>query len=185
MKTASLVAKYAFFTKGVGKHKNRLQSFELALRDADIERYNLVRVSSIFPPHCKVTTTKRGITMLVPGQILHVVLADCTTNEPNRLVGAGVGLAQPAEGRQYGYIAEHHGFGMTRDLLADLVEDMAATMLATTLGIEFDPETAYDERKEIYHMSGKIVNTRACVQTAEGDKTGLWTTVVAAAVFVM
>ena len=74
---------------------------------------------------------------------------------------------------------------MTRDALADLVEDMAATMLATTLGIEFDPETAYDERKEIYHMSGKIVNTRACVQTAEGDKNGLWTTVVAAAVFVM
>ncbi len=185
METGPLVAKNAFFTKGVGKHKNRLQSFELALRDADIERYNLVRVSSIFPPHCKVIAAKRGVELLAPGQILHVVLADCTTNEPNRLVGAGVALARPAEGHQYGYIAEHHGFGMTRDALADLVEDMAATMLATTLGIEFDPETAYDERKEIYHMSGKIVNTRACVQTAEGDKRGLWTTVVAAAVFVM
>jgi arginine decarboxylase len=58
-------------------------------------------------------------------------------------------------------------------------------MLATTLGFEFDPAKAYDERREIYRMSGKIVKTRACVQTAPGDKQGLWKTVVAAAVFVM
>jgi arginine decarboxylase len=100
------------------------------------------------------------------------------------ILAAGIGLAQPARGEQYGYISEHHGYGITEEKLGDLVEDMAASMLATTLGIEFDPETAYDTRKEIYHMSGKIINTRACVQTAEGDKDGLWTTVTAAAVFV-
>ncbi len=61
---------------------------------------------------------------------------------------------------------------------------MAATMLATTLGIEFDPDTDYDSRREIYRMSGKIVESRAIVKTAEGDKNGLWTTVVAAAVFI-
>ncbi len=178
-----IVPKEAFFTKGVGKHQNRLQSFELALRAAGIEFLNLVRVSSIFPPHCKVITKARGVKKLVPGQIAHVVLAEAATNEPSRLVGAGVGLAVPANGEQYGYISEHHGFGMVGPAVSDFVEDMAATMLATTLGIEFDPETAYDERKEIYHMSGKIVRTQACVQTAEGDKKGLWTTVVAAAVF--
>jgi arginine decarboxylase len=177
-----LVAKQAFFTKGVGKHKTRLQSFESALREAGIERFNLVRVSSILPPHCRVIPRSRGLKKLHAGQIVHVVLAEESTNEPSRLVGAGVGLAVPAEGAQYGYIAEHHGFGMKRTKLSDFVEDMAATMLATTLDIEFDPETHYDERKEVYHMSGKIVHTRACVQTAEGDKTGLWTTVVAAAV---
>ena len=112
------------------------------------------------------------------------MLAEASTNEPSRMVGAGIGLAVPAEGEQYGYISEHHDFGITEPRMRDLVEDMAATMLATTLGIEFDPETAYDKRKEIYHMSGKIINTRACVQTAEGDKDGLWTTVAAAAVFV-
>jgi arginine decarboxylase len=179
-----LVPKKVFFTKGVGKHRTRLQSFELALRDADIEVFNLVRVSSIFPPHCKVISRTRGLEKLQPGQIVHVVLAEASTNEPSRMVGAGVGLAVPAQGEQYGYISEHHDFGITEARLRDLVEDMAATMLATTLGIEFDPETAYDQRKEIYHMSGKIINTRACVQTAEGDKDGLWTTVVAAAVFV-
>jgi arginine decarboxylase len=179
----AIVPKEAFFTKGVGKHRNKLQSFELALRDAGIEICNLVRVSSIFPPHCKVISAKAGLAKLQPGQITHVVLADISTNEPSRLVGAGVGLAIPARGDQYGYISEHHAYGLTEPKLRDLVEDMAATMLATTLGIEFNPETAYDERKEIYRMSGQIVRTRACVQTAEGDKDGLWTTVVAAAVF--
>jgi arginine decarboxylase len=178
-----LVPRECFFTKGVGRHRTRLQSFELALRSAGIEVCNLVRVSSIFPPHCKVISKNQGLLRVQPGQITHVVLAEASTDEPSRLVGAGVGLAVPAQGHQYGYISEHHGYGITEPRLRDLVEDMAATMLATTLGIEFDPETAYDERKEIYHMSGKIVRTRACAQTAEGDKAGLWTTVVAAAVF--
>ena len=178
-----LVPKEAFFTKGVGRHRDRLQSFELALRAAGIEKCNLVRVSSIFPPGCKVISKNQGIAKLRPGQIAHCVLAEARTNEPSRLVGAGVGLAVPAAGSQYGYISEHHGYGISEPKLRDMVEDLAATMLATTLGIEFDPEVAYDERKEIYHMSGKIVRTRACAQTAEGDKTGLWTTVVAAAMF--
>ena len=180
----ALVPREVFFTRGVGCHRNHLQSFELALREAGIEKFNLVRVSSIVPPRCEVVSKRRGIAQLRPGQVVHVVLAEAATSEPSRLVGAGVGLAQPARGEQYGYISEHHGYGMKQAALSDFVEDMAATMLATTLGIEFDPETAYDERKEIYHMSGKIVRTRACAQTAEGDKSGLWTSVVAAAVFV-
>ncbi len=180
-----LVAREIFFTKGVGRHQNRLQSFELALREAGIEKCNLVRVSSILPPGCKVISRNQGLKRIKPGQITFVVLAEASTNEPSRLVGAGLGLAVPARGEQYGYISEHHGYGMRRRKLSDFVEDMAATMLATTLGIEFDPETAYDERKEIYKMSGKIVKTTACVQTAEGQKDGLWTTVVSAAVMVL
>ncbi len=185
MAESMMVPRQVFFTKGVGKHRNRLQSFELALRTAGIEKGNLVRVSSILPPKCKIVSRGKGLEKLQAGQITFVVLAEASTNEPSRLVGAGIGLAQPAKGEQYGYISEHHGFGMTEDRLGDFVEDMAATMLATTLGIEFDSETAYDERKEIYKMSGKIVRTRATVQTAEGDKNGLWTTVIAAAVMLL
>jgi len=180
-----MVPKEVFFTKGVGKHRNRLQSFELALRHAGIEKGNLVRVSSILPPKATIIPKNRGLEKLRAGQITFVVLAEASTNEPSRLVGAGIGLAQPAHGEQYGYISEHHGYGMTEVRLGDFVEDMAATMLATTLGIEFDPGTAYDDRKEIYKISGKIVRTRAMVQTAEGDKNGLWTTVIAAAVMLM
>ena len=183
MENHSLIPRQVFFTKGVGKRRNRLESFELALRKAGIEKCNLVRVSSILPPNCKVISASRGLPQLHPGQITFGVLAEASTNEPSRLVGAGIGLAQPADSNTYGYISEHHGFGMTETRLGDFVEDMAATMLATTLGIEFDADTAYDERKEIYRMSGKIVRTRASVQTAEGDRNGLWTTVIAAAVF--
>jgi arginine decarboxylase len=180
-----LVPKEIFFTKGVGRHRNRLQSFELALRHAGIEKGNLVRVSSILPPKCKIIPKSQGLEKLQAGEITYVVLAEASTDEPSRLVGAGIGLAQPAHGEQYGYISEHHCFGMTEERLGDFVEDMAATMLATTLGIEFHPDTAYDERKEIYRMSGKIIRTRATVQTAEGDKNGLWTTVIAAAVMLL
>ena len=180
-----LVPRRVFLTKGVGKHRNRLQSFELALGRAGVEKCNLVRVSSILPPNCKIISRSRGLKHLHPGQIVFVVLAEASTNEPSRLVGAGVGMALPADRTQYGYISEHHGFGMTERRLSDFVEDMAATMLATTLGIEFDPETDYDDRKEIYRMSGKIVRSHACVQTAEGDKAGLWTTVVSAAVLLL
>jgi len=182
-KLEPLVPREVFFTKGVGRHRTRLQSFELALRHAGIEKCNLVRVSSIFPPACKILSCQRGLSKLQPGQITHVVLAEASTNEPSRLVGAGIGLAVPADGSHYGYISEHHTFGMTQARLSDFVEDMAATMLATTLGIAFDPDDAYDERREIYKMSGQIVRTQATVQTAEGDKDGLWTTVLAAAVF--
>ncbi|MCH8053061.1 MAG: arginine decarboxylase, pyruvoyl-dependent [Planctomycetes bacterium] len=173
-----------FFTKGVGKHKRNLQSFEEALRKAGIAQLNLVRVSSIFPPGCQILTRSQGLKRLRPGQIVHCVLAEARTDEPNRLQCAGIGLALPSDKDQYGYISEHHGFGMTQRKCADYVEDMAATMLGTTLGIDIDIEKAWDERRELYKSSNLIIRTRANVQTAEGDKNGLWTTVVAAAVFV-
>lgn len=177
-----LVPKEMFFTKGVGRHPQSLQSFEAALRNAGIAQLNLVRVSSIFPPGCKIVSKKVGLARMTPGQIAFVVLAEARTNEPSRLVCSGIGLAQPADKKKPGYIAEHHGYGLTERKCSDLVEDMAATMLATTFGIELDPETDYDSRREIYKASGLIVRTRGIAQTAEGHKNGLWTTVVSAAV---
>ena len=179
-----MVPTRAFFTHGVGIHKHRLHSFELALRKAGIEKFNLVRVSSIFPARCKIISPTLGLSYLKAGQITYLVMAEASTDEPGRMVCAALGLAKPASGDQYGYISEHHGYGLNNKKASDLVEDMAATMLATTLGIEFDPNTAYDTRKEVYRMSGKIVLTRSIVQTSEGQKNGLWTTVIAGAVFV-
>src|SRR4029079_7480677 len=176
--------KECFFTKGVGRHKEKLMSFELALRDAGIEKQNLVRVSSIYPTSCKIVPKNDGAPKLKPGQVTFVVLAEAATDEPNRLICAGIGLAIPRS-HPYGYIAEHHGYGMAEKKTEDLVEDLAATMLATTLGIPFDPNQAWDEREQQYKLSGEIVKTRAVVQTAEGDKTGLWTSVIAAAVFIL
>lgn len=176
------VPRRMFFTRGVGRHRRSLESFEAALRNAGIAEFNLVKVSSIFPPGCKIVWRRVGLAKLLPGQIVYCVMAEARTNEPSRLACAGIGLAVPASGDQYGYISEHHGFGMTERRTADFVEDMAASMLAETLGIEFDPDADYDARREVYRMSGQIVKSRAIVQTAEGDKNGLWTTVMAAAV---
>jgi len=173
-----------FFTKGVGVHKDKLASFELALRRAGIEKCNLVNVSSIFPSDCKIISKEEGLSLLKPGQITFVVLAKNETNEPNRLISAAIGLALPKGNNSYGYLSEHYSFGETAQKAGDYAEDLAATMLATTLGIEFDPETAWDERKQVYKASGKIFKTTQVCQSTEGNKDGLWTTVVAAAVFI-
>ena len=178
-----MVPKKVFFTKGVGKHKHELQSFELALRNAGIEKSNLVSVSSIAPPNCKILTREKGIQFLNPGEITYVVISRNKTNEPNRLIAASVGVAIPKNRNNYGYISEHHSNGETAQKAGDHAEDLAASMLATTLGLDFDVDKAWDERKQEYKMSGRIVRTQSVVQTAKGDKNGLWTTVIAAAVF--
>jgi arginine decarboxylase len=173
-----------FLTKGVGKHKERLTSFELALRDAGIAAQNLVRVSSIFPPHCKLTPRSQGLKHLHPGEVVFAVVAENSTREPHRLMAASIGLAIPADRNTYGYLSEHHSFGETEDTAGDYAEELAAEMLATTLDVEFDPDRSWDEKKEIYRISNKIVRTMNITQSAVGDKRGLWTTVIAAAILV-
>jgi arginine decarboxylase len=165
-----------------GKHKERLASFELALRKAGIEKYNIVDVSSIIPPRTKVVQRDKVLDELIPGQILHCVMSRVETNEPNRLMSASIGLAIPTDRNAYGYISEHHAFGQTEKVAGDYTEDLAASMLASTLGIEFDPDQDYDERREIYRISKKIVRTSAITQSALADKSGLWTTAIAVAV---
>jgi arginine decarboxylase len=168
-----------FFTKGVGRHKEYLASFELALRSAGVEICNLVTVSSIYPGGCKKISREEGLKELSPGQITFAVIARNSTNEPNRLIAASIGAALPADPTQYGYLSEHHPFGETEKVAGEYAEDLAATMLATTLGVEFNPDTDWSERENIYKMSGKIVRSFNITQSAEGDKNGLWTTVLA------
>jgi arginine decarboxylase len=178
------VPRYMFFTKGVGTDKEKLASFEHALRNAKIAHLNLVEVSSIYPPHCKILDIDSGLKRLEPGEITHVVLARQQINEPGRRIVASIGLALPSESGKYGYLSEHHGFGQTEIEAGEYAEDLAAYMLASTLGVEFDPDKDYDERREIYRMSGKIVESQHISQAAQGAENRLWSTVVAAAVFV-
>ena len=179
-----MIPRYFFLTKGAGKHKEQLQSFELALRDAGIQHCNIVSVSSIVPPGCKLIPRERGLTLIKPGEITFVVLARNSTNEPHRLIASSIGDAIPSGKENYGYLSEHHSFGQPDDKAGDYAEDLAATMLATTLGMQFNVDDSYDEKKEQWRISGKIVKTTNVTQSIEGDKNGLWTTVVAAAVFI-
>jgi len=172
----------AFLTKGVGRHREKLSSFEAALRDAGIARFNLVRVSSILPPGCKVITAKSGLAQLQSGEIVYCVMAENATKEPHRLASASIGLAVPGDRNRHGYLSEHHSFGQTDEEAGDYAEDLAAQMLATVIGVPFDPDVDYDARKEQYRMGGLIVRTTNATQSAVAGKDG-WVTVVAAAVF--
>ena len=174
--------KKIFFTKGVGKSKEYLTSFELALRNAHIEMCNLVTVSSIYPVNCKTVPVKEGLKEIQPGQIIHAVMARNSTNEPNRMIAASIGVALPTNKSAYGYLSEHHPHGESAKIAGEYAEDLAATMLATTLGVDFDPDKDWNEREDVYKMSGKIVKSFNITQSAKGDKKGLWTTVIAAAI---
>ena len=173
-----------FLTRGVGRHKEQLASFELALRAAGVAEFNLVSVSSIFPPGCRIVTRRVGLRQLSPGQIVFAVIARQATNEPNRLISSSIGVAIPNDKEQYGYLSEHHAYGVKGQVAGDYAEDLAASMLATTLGIEFNPDTAWDEREQLFKMSEKIVRTSNITQSAIGNKDGLWTTVFAACAFI-
>jgi arginine decarboxylase len=179
------VPKRIFFTRGVGIHKEELHSFELALRDAGIEKFNLVSVSSIFPPGCKIIPRAQGLKSLSTGQIVYCVLSKLSSNEPRRLLAAAVGCAIPNDKKLYGYLSEHHAHGQTDRVAGDYAEDLAAAMLASTLGIELDENLGWDEKKEIYRISDKIVRTTDVTQSARVKGDGRFTTVLAAAVLIM
>jgi arginine decarboxylase len=176
------VPKKIFLTKGVGKSREQLTSFEMALRNAGIGPFNLVTVSSIYPAGCRLVTREKGLKELEYGQIVHCVMSRNATNEPGRMVTSSIGVAIPKDKNAYGYLSEHHGFGESGDKAGVYAEDLAAEMLATILGVDFNPDLSWDEKRELWTISGKIVRTRNITQAATGDKHGLWTTVITAAV---
>jgi len=175
-----MVATRVFLTKGVGRHKYQLKSFEEALRRAGVAHQNLVQVSSILPPNCKVVSRENGLKKLVPGQICYCVMARSDTNEHGRLIASSIGIAAPKDKNEWGYLSEVHGHGMNKQEAADMAEDLAAGMLGTTLGLEVDPNKAWSEKEQVYKSSGLIIKTSNVTQTARGQK-DLWTTVVALA----
>ena len=180
-----LVAKKLFLTKGVGVAEDKLTSFEYALRDAGIAGTNIVLISSIFPPKAKLIPRKDGLKLIKPGQVLFTIYSRNQTNEPQRLISASVGIAQPKDRSKYGYLSEYDAFGQNENKAGDYAEDIAAQMLASSLGIPFDIDKDWDEKRQQWTISGKIYKTKNITQTAKGDKKGRWTTVFAAAVLIL
>lgn len=180
-----LVAKKLFLTRGKGVHKDQLTSFEYALRDAGIANTNLVLISSIFPPGAKVISRAEGLKLIRPGSVQFVIYARQQSNEPHRLMAASVGIAEPADKNKYGYLSEYESFGETEKEAGDYAEDIAAQMLASSLGIKFDVEKSWDEKRKQWKISGEIYKTRNITQSAVGDPKGRWTTVFAAAVLIL
>jgi len=176
------VPQKVFFTKGIGINKEELTSFEMALRNAGIGPFNLVSVSSIYPAGCKIVKREEGLNQLTPGQIVHAVYSRNSTCEPHRMLASSIGVAIPKDENAYGYLSEHHSFGETEDLAGSYAEDLAAEMLATVLGVEFDPDLSWDEKRQICKISDKIVETQNHTIATKGNAKGLWTTVISAAI---
>ena len=171
-----------FLTRGVGEHREELQSFELALRKAGIAMLNLAKISSIYPPNCKLISKEKGLQLIYPGQITFCVLAKASSNEPRRQLAASIGLARPIDKSSYGYLSEYHAFGKTDEEAGNYAEDLAAAMLASTLGVEFDEDESWDNKRQLWKISGKMVGSRNITQSTIVSKHGKWTTVVAAAI---
>jgi len=181
----SLVPKKVFFVSGKGYHKTKLSAFEQALRDAGIEKYNLVRVSSILPPNCIEIQKEDGLIQLHPGQIIYCVIARAESNENNSIIAASIGIAKPSDKNQYGYLSEYHDFGIKPEKVAIKAEELATEMLATTLGVPFDPDLNYDEKKTVFKMGGKIVETKNITAYAKVREDDEWACAIAAAVFII
>jgi len=180
-----LMAKKLFLTKGKGIHEDRLTSFEYALRDAGIAGTNIVLISSIFPPNAKLISRKEGLKQIKPGQIMFTIYSKNQTNEPHRMCAASVGIAQPKDKSRYGYLSEYESFGQNEIQAGDYAEDIAAQMLASSLGIPFDADKAWNEKRQQWSISGQIYKTQNITQATKGNKDGKWTTVFAAAVLLI
>ena len=177
--------KELFLTKGKGVHEDRLTSFEYALRDAGIAGTNLVLISSIFPPQAKLISRKEGLKKIKARQILFTIYSKNQTKEPHRVCSASVGIAQPKDTERYGYLSEYESFGQNEIQSGDYAEDIAAQMLASSLGIPFDVDKDWDEKRQQWSISGQIYNTHNVTQSTKGAKDGKWTTVFAAAVLLV
>ncbi|RLF56747.1 MAG: arginine decarboxylase, pyruvoyl-dependent [Thermoplasmata archaeon] len=161
-----MIPREVFFTSGVGKHCEKLVSFELALRDAGIEKFNLVKVSSVLPPRCKFISREEGIRKLNTGEIVFVVMSEISSNSPGDIVIASIGCAYPKKRNKRGYIAEYSTKNENEEEARKKSEKMAKFML----------ESLLDNREDIETLS---VSASSLVEKRE------WVTAIAAAVFVL
>lgn len=180
-----MIPRKVFLTKGHGTHRHRLQSFELALRDAGIASCNLVNVSSIFPPHCELISRTEGISLLQPGEITYCVLSKVHTKNPGD-IGATVGVAIPNSSEEYGYIAEYQEECQSEESLKEIVEELAILMLATTKGVAPDESSKGNHLsdEQIIHQFKHKMKTDSVADTIRHTDPDRWSTVIAVAVFI-
>lgn len=180
-----MIPKKMFLTKGHGTHRHRLQSFELALRDAGIATCNLVNVSSIFPPQCKLISREQGAGLLNPGEITYCVLSEIHTKEP-ATIGASIGVALPNSADEFGYIAEYHEKNEFEPSLRVNVEELAILMLATTKGLAElkNAKNTLRSDDEIIKRFKHQMKTKSIADSIHHSDNNQWSTVVAVAVFI-
>jgi arginine decarboxylase len=182
----SFIPKKIFFVKGTGFSRNsELRSFEEALRDAGIERFNIVKVSSIIPPFCKEVSREEGLKDLKTGQLVYSVISRISSKKKNVIVCASIGVAKPIDEALHGYLSEYHTIGVKTEKVGEFSEGLAAEMLATIRGIPFNSNTDFKGKQEILKINGTNIETKNITETAKVKKIGEWVTVIAAAIFII
>jgi len=95
-------------TSGVGSGPTALGAFDAALRNAGIENYNLIPLSSVIPPGAEILRVRPTVRSSEYGHRLYVVMARHDASEPGEEAWAGLGWTQePESGR--GLFVELHG----------------------------------------------------------------------------
>ena len=167
MNAQDLVPKKVFLTSGKGMHESRLGAFENALRQAGIEKYNLVRVSSIMPPECKFVSKTEGLKEFKPGEIVFCVLSDSYTNNPEDSVSAAIATAYHNDSSIHGYVAEIKEKNSSLEKTEQKAVALAKNMLETI------------------SKSKTKMECKSIVEYSKPSSSGKWTCVICAAVFIL
>lgn len=182
-----VVPNRVFLTKGVGVGDHPLTSREMALTDAGVEKVNLLKASSIIPPHCPIISREEGREGLIMGQMTFAIMAEATTNEPHKLISAAIGIAKPEDEDEYGFFTEieqEQGFGKTAEKAGEEVRRLAIMNLALSWrDQDFKLEKEWRPDKKLYRIKNKNVHLSDMTESTRGHKDGLHTTVFVGAIF--
>jgi arginine decarboxylase len=109
-----------FLVSGASDGYTPLNAFDGALLQAGIGNTNIVRMSSIVPPHCQLISP----VALPPGAIVPAAYACITSDIPGEIISAGVAVALPEDENQNGLIMEYSAKG-ERLKIDEIVRNMA------------------------------------------------------------
>ncbi len=109
-----------FLVSGASEGYTPLNAFDGALLQAGIGNTNIVKMSSIVPPHCKPISP---IT-LPPGALVPAAYASITSDTPGETISAGIAVALPEDENQNGLIMEYSAKGQ-RGKIEEIVRNMA------------------------------------------------------------
>lgn len=93
--------------RGRGQAPLALEAFDTALVDAGVGEYNLVKVSSIFPPHCQFTDEHEA----PEGTAVTTAFAQMESDDSTVTISASIAVAVPKDPHRPGVIMEWHGHG--------------------------------------------------------------------------
>lgn len=96
-----------YFARGCAEGFTELNAFDAALINAGVGNTNLVRMSSILPPHCEEVPPVK----LPQGSLVPVAYSAISSSEPGAVITAAVAVAYPEDEDHCGLIMEYHDFG--------------------------------------------------------------------------